>query len=192
MLTEDAETLVESAKLWPREMAAMRPILLGTGLDESVKWRQPCYSDHGKNIVIMGEMKAGLTLGFFKGALLDDPNRLLVDNGPNSRSVKRMFFTSVADVTASSRTVAHFVEQAIRLERSGASIGPAPALELAPEFQERLDADPALKAAFEALTPGRRREYQLFVSAAKQSATRSARVEKHVERILSGRGLRDR
>ena len=188
----EVDDYIAHARQWPDELAALRPVLLATGLTESLKWRQPCYSLDGKNVVIMGEMKAGMTLGFFKGTLMSDPDGVLQDNGPNSRSVKRMFFRSVADVERLADTVTRYVEEAVAVEQSGATVAPAPETELVAELQERLDADPTLKAAFEALTPGRRRYYNIHISEAKQSATRAARVEKCIPKILAGKGLQDR
>lgn len=191
-MTDEIDDFIARAAQWPDELAALRAVLLATGLTEELKWRQPCYSDDGKNIVIMGEMKAGLTLGFFKGTLLPDPDGVLVDNGPNSRSAKRMFFQSVADVERLAGTVTRYVQEAVALERAGATVPRADEPELVAELQERLDADPALKAAFEALTPGRRRYYNIHVGEAKQPATRAARVERCIPKILAGKGLQDR
>ena len=191
-MNPDVDAFITKASMWPAELAALRPVLLATGLTEELKWRQPCYSLSGKNIVIMGEMKAGMTLGFFKGTLLSDPDHLLHDNGPNSRSVKRMFFQSVDEVERLADAVTRYVNEAIAIEASGATVAPAPEAELVAELQERLDADPKLKAAFEALTPGRRRYYNMHISDAKQSATRAARVEKCIPKIMAGKGLQDR
>ncbi|MCB2224429.1 MAG: YdeI/OmpD-associated family protein [Actinobacteria bacterium] len=175
-------------------MAALRPILLGRGLTESIKWRKPCYSHDGKNVVIVQEMKDFLALMFFEGALLTDPAGVLREQGPNSRAARRIEFTSVGDVTRLAGTVAAYVDEAIANEEAGLEVDMgAPAdLVLVEELQRRLDDDPALEAAFESLTPGRRREYHLYVSGAKQSATRESRVERCVPRILDGKGLRDR
>jgi uncharacterized protein YdeI (YjbR/CyaY-like superfamily) len=188
----DVDAYVAQAERWPAEIAALRPILTGCGLVEQIKWRQPCYSHEGSNIVILQEMKNFLALMFFKGALLTDPHEVLEDQGPNSRSARRMCIASVDDVTRLSATIVAYVEEAIEIERSGAEVPAAPALELVDELRLRLDADPALRAAFDALTPGRQREYHLHVSEAKQASTRAARVEKQVPRILDGKGLRDR
>ena len=133
-----------------------------------------------------------LSAMFFKGVLVDDPDCLLVEQGPNSRSAKRLEIHSVDDVDRLADSIGRLVDSAIDVEERGVELAAAPELELVEELRERLDADPALKAAFEALTPGRQREYQLFISGAKQSATRQARVEKNVARILEGKGLRDR
>ena len=177
---------------WPAELAALRAILLGCGLSEDIKWGKPCYGHDGRNIVILQEMKAFLALMFFKGALLRDPEGVLVEQGPNSRSARRIEFRSVQDVTALAETLQVYVAEAIEVEDAGLQVGPAPALELVAELQERLDADPALRDAFAALTPGRQREYNLHIGDAKQPATRTARVEKCTPKILSGKGFRDR
>ena len=167
-------------------------MLLDCGLTETIKWGKPCYMHDGGNIVLVQEFKDFLALMFFKGALLDDPDGVLEDQGPNTRSARRMRFASVDDVTRSAETIGAYVAAAIGVEESGAEVGPPPELELVDELQDRLDDDPALKEAFESLTPGRQRAYNLHVAGAKQSKTRVARVEKHVSRILEGKGLNDR
>jgi uncharacterized protein YdeI (YjbR/CyaY-like superfamily) len=186
------DAYVERSTQWPAEVAALRDVLLGCGLGEDLKWGKPCYHHDGRNVAIVQEMKPFLALMFFKGALLSDPEGVLEDQGPNSRSARRMTFTSVDDVERLARTVAAYVAEAVDLEEAGLEVEPAPEPELAAELQERLDADPELAAAFAALTPGRRRGYHLHVSEAKQSSTRAARVERHVERIKAGKGLHDR
>ncbi len=183
---------LERTDAWPDEIAALRPILLACGLDEEIKWAKPCYGHAGDNIVIMQEMKDVLAMMFFKGALLSDPAGVLESQGPNSRSARRLCFRSVDDVTRLADTVTAYVEEAKAISEAGLAVGPAPELELAAELQARLDADPALRSAFEALTPGRQREYQLHISAAKQSSTRASHVEKFIPKILAGKGFRDR
>lgn len=186
------DAYIERSIRWPDEMAALRSVLLDRGLGEVIKWGKPCYTSDGKNVAIMQEMNDFLALMFFKGALIDDPAGVLREQGPNSRSAKRMEFTSVEDVTRLAATIGEYVKRAIAAEAAGLEAGPAPEPELAPELRDRLDADAALRAAFERLTPGRRREYNLYIADAKQASTRASRVEKHVERILAGKGLRDR
>lgn len=186
------DAYVSRSTLWPAEVAALRDVLLGCGLDEELKWGKPCYAHEGANIAIIQEMKGFLALMFFKGALLRDPDGVLEEQGENTHSAKRITFRSVADVTALAGTVAAYIAEAIAVEQSGATVAPRPALVLVDAIQERIDSDPAFRAAFESLTPGRQREYHLHVSDAKQLATRQARVEKHAERILAGKGLRDR
>ncbi len=192
LMNPDVDAYLEASERWPDEMTSLRPILLGCGLTEEIKWGKPCFGHEGGNIVIMQEMKNFLALMFFKGALLDDPDGVLEEQGPNSRSARRIRFTSVDDVNRLTDTVRAYVDQAIGVEDAGLEVGPAPELELVEELQERLDRDPALATAFATLTPGRQREYNLYVSGAKQAKTRRARVEKFVPKILEGKGFRDR
>ena len=186
------DAYIERSEQWPDEMATLRPILLSCGLSEQIKWGKPCFSHDGKNIAIFQEMKGFLSLMFFKGALLSDPDGVLVEQGPNSRSALRIEFTSVDDVTRLAETVKAYVEEAIDVEEAGLEVGPAPEVVFAEELQARLDEDKAFRKAFEALTPGRQREYNLYFSDAKQAATREARVEKYAPKILEGKGFRDR
>lgn len=177
---------------WPAELAALRGVLTAAGLDEAIKWNKPCYSHEGHNIVIAQEMKDFLALMFFKGALLADPEGVLEDQGPNSRSAKRICLRSVDDVERLAPVIAAYVAEAIDVEDAGTLVPPADDEPLVAELAERLDADPALRAAFDGLTPGRRREYNLHFGGAKQEATRRSRVDKAVPSILAGKGLRDR
>jgi uncharacterized protein YdeI (YjbR/CyaY-like superfamily) len=188
----EVDAYIERSERWPDEMTTLRPILLDCGLSEDIKWGKPCYGHDGRNIAIVQEMKDFLALMFFKGALLDDPDGVLEDQGPNSRSARRMRFTSVDDVNRLADTITAYVADAIDVEEAGLEVGPAPEPALVDELQHRLDRDPALEAAFKALTPGRQREYNLYFSDAKQAATREARVERYAEKILDGKGLRDR
>jgi uncharacterized protein YdeI (YjbR/CyaY-like superfamily) len=186
------DAYVERSTQWPAEITALRPILRGCDLDEELKWRKPCYSHDASNILILQEMQQFLAVMFFKGALISDDDGVLEDQGPNSRSARRICITSVDDVTRLADTVRAYVAQAIAIEAAGLEVGPPPELELVEELQDRLDADPALRTAFDALTPGRQREYNLHVSGAKQASTRRSRVDKCVEKILAGKGFRDR
>ncbi len=186
------DAYIARSQKWPEEMTELRSILLGCGLSEAIKWGKPCYSHEAANIAIMQEMKDFLALMFFKGALLGDPAHVLESQGPNSRSARRMCFRSVADVRAVADTLREYVHEAIDVEDAGLEVEPAPKLVLVQELQNRLDADPALKAAFENLTPGRQREYHLHISGAKQATTRESRVDTCVPAILAGKGLRDR
>jgi len=183
---------IRRSERWPEEMTDLRPILLGCGLTEEIKWGKPCYSHAGKNIVILQEMNDFLSLMFFKGALLNDPAGVLEEQGPNSRSARRIRFTSVEEVARLVDTVEAYIEEALHVEETGLEVGPAPEIVFVEELQNRLDQDPALKAAFDALTPGRQREYNLYISDAKQAKTRMARVEKYAQKILDGKGFRDR
>jgi uncharacterized protein YdeI (YjbR/CyaY-like superfamily) len=181
----------DKSSRWGAESSRLRAILLDCDLVETLKWGKPCYAHSDRNIAILQKLNSFLVLMFFKGALLDDPKALLVEQGKNSRSARRLCFTSVGQVTRLKGPVRDFVRKAVAVEEAGIQMPERPALVLVQELQQRLDDDPALKAAFEALTPGRQRAYNFHVSGAKQSKTRARRVEQHVARILAGKGLRD-
>ncbi len=190
--SNEVDEYIARSENWSSEMAALRPLLLGCGLTEELKWAKPCFSHGSANIVIMQEMKKFLALMFFKGELLTDADGVLEPNGPNSRSASRMCFTSVDDVQRLGETVISYVGEAIQVEEDGLEVGPPPELVLVEELQARLDSDAALQEAFDALTPGRQREYHLHISGAKQAVTRESRIDKCVPKILSNKGFRDR
>jgi uncharacterized protein YdeI (YjbR/CyaY-like superfamily) len=192
IMDSKVDAYIARADQWSYEMRALQTVLLDCDLTEEIKWGKPCYGHDGKNIAIMQPMKGFLALMFFKGALLEDPLGMLREQGPNSRSAKRLELTSVEDVTESAGTIKDYVEEAIDVERAGLEVGPAPEPELVEELQRRLDEDPEFRTAFTSLTPGRQREYHLYFSDAKQSSTRESRIDKCSEKILAGKGLRDR
>lgn len=179
---------------WLPEMAALRRIALSCPLTETLKWGEPCYTHDGKNVVLIHGFKGYCALLFMKGALVPDPAGILVQQTANVQSGRQIRFTSVAEIAARENVLRDYIHAAIAVEKSGLRVEPAASRELVypQEFQARLHADPALKAAFEALTPGRRRAYNLFFSGAKQAATRAARVEKMIPQILAGKGMDDR
>jgi len=189
---EDVDAYLRDPGRWHDEIEALRPILLEGDLTEEIKWGKPCYTHHGKNILILQEMKDFLAVMFFKGALLGDDHGVLVDQGPNSRSARRIQITSVDDVHRLADTVAAYVDEAIAVEEAGLQVEVADAPALADALEARCSQDRAFKAAFDGLTPGRQREYNLYVSQAKQATTRAARVERCADKILAGKGLRDR
>lgn len=188
----DVDAYLQAADQWPHEIQALRPLLLAAGLDEEIMWGKPCYAHDGANIAIVQEFTDKLALMFFKGILLDDPEGVLEEVGPNSHAARRMTFTSVQDVETHADVVTAYVQEAIAAEEAGTEVPPRPDEELPEELAERLAQDPELAAAFDELTPGRQRGYNLHVSEAKQSSTRKRRVEKVVPRILEGKGLHDR
>jgi uncharacterized protein YdeI (YjbR/CyaY-like superfamily) len=185
---------IEGMGAWRAEFEALRPVLLRAGLDEELKWRKPCYTHGGSNVVIFQPFKDLCALLFFKGALLEDPDGALKEQGENTRSGLRLEFRSVADVTTAKSTIASLAEDAIRVEQAGLSVpkrapdddGPYPE-----ELYTQLDGDPALRDAWERLTPGRRRGWLLHFNGAKQSKTRVARIERATPLILEGFGMHD-
>jgi uncharacterized protein YdeI (YjbR/CyaY-like superfamily) len=185
---------IKGMRAWRAEFEALRPVLLRAGLDEEFKWYKPCYTHDGSNVVIFQPFKELCALLFFKGALLEDPDGALKEQGENTRSALRLEFRSVADVAAAKKTVAALVQDAIRVEQAELSSpkraptddGPYP-----DELDMLLDTDSALREAWERLTPGRRRGWLLHFNGAKQSKTRLARIARATPRILEGFGMHD-
>lgn len=193
-MNETVNWFFEEDTPWTRAYAKPRTILLGCeGLTEELKWGCPCYTVNGKNVVLMHGFKEYCALLFHKGALLADREGILVQQTKNVQSGRQVRFTSVKDVVALTPTLKAYVAEAVALERAGAKVRTkgTDEFEMPAEFVARLKATPALARAFKALTPGRQRAYLLHFSSAKQSATREARITKHQERILEGKGLDD-
>ena len=189
------EAFLRAAEPWRDEIAELRRIVLECGLAEEVKWGAPCFTADGGNVVIIGVLNDYCCLSFFKGVLLTDPEGILQAPGENSRSGRLIPFTAVDQILAQEATLKAYVDEAAGLERAGATVDFAKDREDLPvpaELQARFDDDPAFRAAFEALTPGRRRGWILHFSGAKQSATRASRIEKAAPRILAGKGMHDR
>lgn len=181
------------ATAWREEFTKLRSILLDCGMAEDLKWGQPCYASSGGNIVLMHGFKEYCALLFFKGALLKDPDNILVQQTENVQAARQIRFTGVEEIARMDNLIKAYVQQAIEVEKSGGKVAFKKIAEFAmpEEFRDRLAADDALKAAFEALTPGRQRAYLLHFSGAKQSKTRQARIDKCAPKILDGLGLDD-
>ena len=178
---------------WEAEIAAMRRVLAAIAMTEECKWGKPTYTVDGKNIVILQGFKEYFGLGFFQGALLKDPKKVLVQLG-QVHAGRVMKFTSAKDIMTKASTIKAYVREAIavresglRMEKKKTSDYPVPE-----ELRERFRKDPPFKRAFDALTPGRQRSYLYHFAAAKQSATRVARIEKAVPAIFEGRGFLER
>jgi len=187
------DAYLRKAKKWQHETKKLRTIVLGCDLTEELKWGQPCYTLQEKNIVLIQGFKEYFALLFFKGALLKDPRGILVKIGENTQAGRQIRFTNVREVAEMQPILKAYIDEAIQVEKSGLKVNFKKSTEfrIAEEFQNRLDEIPALKTAFNALTPGRQRAYILYFSAAKQSKTRESRVEKCMEQILNGKGLND-
>jgi len=185
---------VPYAKKWQQEADKLREIGLGCGLSEETKWGKPCFTYQKKNVAIVIPLKDACAFSFFKGALLKDPKHILHRIGEHTQAGRWIKFTSVKDITAVQSVLKSYIREAIEVEASGKKVTLKKDSEYAvpEELQARLDATPKLRAAFEALTPGRRRSYIFHVSSAKQAQTRAARAEKCVPMILSGRGFNER
>ena len=178
---------------WRAEYAALRQLCLASGLNEELKWGQACYDLSGSNVVLIHGFKNYCALLFMKGALLKDPKGILIQQTRNVQAARQIRFASLADIDKQKAPVKAYIREAIAVEKSGAKVQmrSVAQFDLPEEFQRRLNNDPKLAEAFHALTPGRQKGYVLHFAGAKQSATRAARVEKHVPRILKGLGLDD-
>ena len=187
------DAFIERQTQWKPEMEMLRNIALRTGLVEDVKWGKPCYTLDGANVVLIQGFKAYCALLFMKGALVEDPSDILVKVGENSRVARQARFTDVAGIVAAEPALTAAIERAIAVEQSGEKVDLDATDEVcAPEeFVAALDSDPALRTAFDALTPGRQRAYLLYFNGAKQAKTRATRVDKCIPQILDGLGLND-
>jgi len=185
---------VPYAEKWRKEADALRKLALGCGLGEEVKWGKPCLTWQNKNVAIVIPLKDACALSFFKGALLKDPKHLLQKVGEHTQSGRWIKFTALSEITAAQPVLRSYLREAIKVEESGQKVALKKVSEYAvpDELQATLDAAPKLRAAFAALTPGRRKSYILHVGGAKQSKTRTARAERCVPMILSGRGFNER
>lgn len=187
------EAFFARQETWRDELLALRKLLRATPLDETFKWRGPCYVAEGGNIATLWGFRDRCALGFFKGVLLKDTDAILVPPGENSRSVRMFEFTSVAQLDAAAPALRRFVDEAIAIEKAGLKVDlPKDDLDYPDELVERLDGDPDFRTAFQALTPGRQRGWVLHFAGAKQSATRAGRIDKAAARILAGKGMHDR
>jgi len=181
------------AQKWKEELEQLRLLVLDCGLTEELKWGCPCYTFQQSNIVLIHVFKEYCALLFFKGALLNNANGLLIQQSENVQAARQIRFTHALEIIEQKDVLKAYIHEAIEVEKAGLKVELKKTEEfpVPEEFQSKLDRIPALKTAFEALTPGRQRAYILHFSAPKQSKTREARVEKYIPQILSGKGLND-
>ncbi|MGM0830194.1 MAG: YdeI/OmpD-associated family protein [Bacillota bacterium] len=185
---------IKKTKTWKEEFERLRSILLGfEELDEEIKWMHPCYTLEDKNIVLMHGFKDYCALLFHKGALLKDPDGILIQQTENVQAARQIRFKNVQEIIEMKPILKAYIQEAIEVEKAGLQVELKKTEEytIPEELQTKFDEVPALKTAFEELTPGRQRAYILYFSKAKQSKTRVARVEKYMEHILDGKGLND-
>lgn len=183
----------EKDNQWQKEYAQLRTICLDCGLMEELKWGCPCYTFQEGNVVLIHGFKEYCALLFFKGALLNNPDGILIQQTENVQSARQIRFTNAKEIAKMERSVKAYIYEAIEVEKAGLKVKLKKVSEykIPEEFQKRLDKKPSLKKAFEALTPGRQRGYIYYFSQPKQSKTREARVEKYIQQILDGKGLED-
>lgn len=187
------DAFLSKAKKWQDEFTQLRAIVLDCGLDEDFKWGQPCYTLDGQNVVLIHGFKEYCALLFFKGALMKDPKNILIQQTENVQAARQIRFTSAEQIAKLDKVLKTYIRNAIELEKSGAKVEFKKTTEFSwpEEFERKVDDMPALRTAFEALTPGRQRAYLLHFSSAKQAKTRESRIEKCVPQILNGKGLDD-
>ena len=178
---------------WEKELAQLRSLVLDCGLEEELKWGSPCYVFDKKNIVLIHSFKEYCALLFFKGALLKDSKKMLVQQTENVQAARQIRFTDVIEIIKKRRRLKDYIYEAIEVEKAGLRVNlkKSSDFRVPVEFQSKLDKSAGLRKAFHALTPGRQRGYLLHFSSAKQPKTREARVEKNIPRILEGLGLDD-
>jgi uncharacterized protein YdeI (YjbR/CyaY-like superfamily) len=178
---------------WADELKMLRNLVLSCGLTEELKWGVPCYTYNGKNILNISALKHSATIGFFKGALLNDSENILVKPGENSQAARYLKFTTVSQIQDIDEIIRAYIFEAIEIEKAGLEIqfkkNPEPVPD---ELQEKLDNDPMFNSAWESLTPGRQRGYIIYFSQPKQSKTRVNRIEKYTPNILNGEGMHDK
>jgi len=178
---------------WQKELEQLRKIVLDCGLNEELKWGCPCYTNQDKNIVLIHVFKEYCALLFFKGALLNDSNGILIQQTKNVQSARQVRFTNVSEIIKMKSILKTYIYEAVEVEKAGLKVELKKTTEykIPEEFQKKLNKSAALKKAFNALTPGRQRAYLLYFSAPKQSKTREDRIEKYNKHILEGKGLND-
>ena len=178
---------------WQEEIRKLRTIVLDCGLAEELKWGCPSYSFQKNNIVLIHVFKEYCALLFFKGALLNDTNGILIQQTENVQAARQIRFTNIQEITELEKVIKTYIYEAVEVEKAGLKVELKKPAEfsVAEEFQSKLNEISALKTAFHALTPGRQRAYLLHFSQPKQSKTREARVEKSISKILEGKGLDD-
>src|SRR5215831_19338155 len=188
-----ADWFFSRAETWQDEFDELRRIVLDCELTEELRWGKPCYMSQNANIVLIHGFKEYCALLFFKGALLKDPKGILVQQTENVQAARQIRFTHVREILEMEPILKAYIREAIEAEKAGLQVTYKKTSEfkMPEEFQNKLMKTPALKAAFAALTPGRQRGYLLYFSAAKQSQTREARIEKCMDQIFDGRGLND-
>ncbi|MCP1495029.1 YdeI family protein [Peribacillus frigoritolerans] len=181
------------AKKWKEEYETLRNIVLDCELTEEFKWMHPCYTFENKNIVLIHGFKEYCALLFHKGALLQDAHGLLIQQTENVQGARQIRFTNVQEIVATESILKAYIHEAIEVEKAGLEVEFKKNEEfiIPEELHNKFDDMPALKTAFEALTPGRQRAYILYFSQAKQSKTRESRIEKYMQKILDGKGLKD-
>src|SRR5574343_1131574 len=189
----EIEQFFKKTKKWNAELQLLRSIILECKLDETYKWMHPCYTYNAANIALIHGFKEYCGVLFFKGVLLKDPNKILIQQTKNVQDRRQIRFTNLEQIKAAKKVIQVYIREAIEIEKAGLKVEfkKTEDFDMPKEFKARLRKNSSLKKAFNALTPGRQRAYLLFFSAAKLSSTREARIDKYEQAILCGKGLQD-
>lgn len=193
MMNPEVDWYFDKNEQWQKEIRQMRSIALDCGLEETLKWGCPCYVYNNANIVLIHVFKEYCAFLFFKGALLQDPNGILIQQTKNVQSARQIRFTNEKEIVQQKSMLKAYIYEAIEVEKAGLKVKLKKTSDysMPEEFRARLNKMPSLKKAFEALTPGRQRGYLFYFGQAKQSKTRESRIEKYIPKIMAGQGLDD-
>lgn len=180
-----------SVRVFSQEIEALRSIALSVFEEETMKWGAPCYSHNGKNVVMLFSFKDNCGFSFFKGPLLSDAHQMLVAPSETAQTFRLLRFTNLAQILEKQDEIRSYLFEALEVEKAGLKLKQTPAAEfpVPEELQAEFESSPAFEAAFRALTPGRQKNYLRHFNDAKQSATRSARIEKYKPFIFKGIGM---
>jgi len=192
-MNPQVKIFLDKAKAWKQEMILLRSIIMECGLEEDYKWMHPCYSINKNNVVLIHSFKEYTAILFFKGVLMTDKKGILIQQTKNVQDRRQLRFTSLAEIQGLKSTIVAYVKEAIEIENSGKKVAfkKTEEFEMPEEFKTVLQKNKSAKTAFDKLTPGRQRAYLLFFSSAKQSATRTSRIETFLPKILEGKGKDD-
>jgi uncharacterized protein YdeI (YjbR/CyaY-like superfamily) len=190
-LNPKVDEFISKTKKWKKETEKLRMIVLDCGLTEELKWNKPCYLFQKNNVAIIQGFKEYCALMFFKGALLKDPHSQLIKPGENSQAQRQIRFTNVQEIEDKETFIKSYILEAIEAEKKGLKVEKKKEIVIPEELENKFDELPALKTAFEGLTPGRQRAYILYFAQPKQTKTRESRIEKYINHILNGKGLND-
>ena len=187
------DSFLAKAKKWKEEMTLLRSIVLSCGLEEDYKWKHPCYTLNGNNVVLIHGFKEYCALLFFKGVLLKDTKGILIQQTAHVQDRRQLRFTNTQEITKQKKVIQAYIKEAMEVELSGLKVTfkKTADFDMPEEFEQALSSSKKLRTAFDKLTPGRQRAYLLHFAGAKQSATRTARIEKYIPQILDGKGLHD-
>ncbi|WP_072994779.1 DUF1801 domain-containing protein [Pseudozobellia thermophila] len=192
-MNQEVNKYLNNLKNWKEELTKLREIILECGLNEEYKWMHPCYTDKGKNIVLIHGFKNYCAILFNKGALLKDPENILIQQTENVQAARQIRFTDLPEIFELKPIIKDYIKEAVEIEKSGIKIKKKKTtdFEIPNELEEKFGENPDFEEAFSRLTPGRQRGYLLYFNKPKQSKTKISRIEKNMERIMDGYGLND-